>query len=573
MSAFTKQIRHAIGRGILAWGHKQTQDFEKSLADCSTVQNQILKKILSMVGSSELGTTYDLNPDLGWAQLCQQIPVMEYEDFRPFISKAQRGNTKALFASGTRIGKIHLFASTSGTTSEPKWIPITEGTLVALRRSWLTWGYYLGHQHPEIAEHGILSLTGSFRTATSSTSPTGSITGFLAHSLNTPIKLATVVPTAVGTIESHSVRQYLTLRLAANADNIRLIATANPSTLIQFAQRLADDQDVLIHDLFDGTTQHLKHLPSSFQRDHRTSLRFRDKPRAKHLAQIASKRPLSPKDLWPNLELLGVWTGGHAAHYLPRLRQMYQGVTLRDHGLSATEGHFTIPFEDESDQGILDIHGGFYEFIEEHDIHTSNPITLLPEQIHKGKRYEIVVSNFSGLIRYRMHDLVECTGHLNRTPILRFISKTDLFANISGEKLSLWQTADAISKMKASFGLEFEEYLFSATMLPSPGYICYLESSANIQSVPLKKLESDLDQFLKNINHEYLDKRQSKRLSQLRIKLIEPKTFVKMRQLKLLKYPHHAEQYKHPFIINNLKVDAFLQDHCLALDSHKKAAS
>ncbi len=560
MTSLRRSIRHILGQGMIAWGHRQTHEFEKTLRHCATVQKNLLTKILGSVESSEMALHFGISSKLRWDELCKQMSVISYEDLRPFILKAKSGVVHAVFSPDSKQYNIRMFATTSGTTSAPKWIPITGQALAVMRQSWLTWGYYIGQQHPKVAENGILSLTGSYQsTDRMGVQSTGSITGVLAQTLNAPLRLAMAVPPAVAAIESYGLRQYVTLRLAANTDSIRLIATANPSTLIQFADRLAQDQQVLISDLYDGTTQNIKQIPSHLQVSLYPKLHFQDKNRAKTLEKIAALRPLTPKDLWPNLELLGVWTGGHAAGYLPLLRKRYQDLTLRDHGLSATEGHMTIPFEDESDEGILNIHGAFYEFIEEDEIHETQPKTLLAHQIIKGKRYELVVSNFSGLIRYRMHDLVECTGFLYLTPLLRFISKTDLFTNLSGEKLSLWQVTEVINKLKDEAHLDFQEYLFSATLEPSPGYTCYLEFHQDFAHQPWKRLETRLDELLQGSNVEYRDKRKSKRLSSVRIVIIEPDTFIKMRDLNQKLTPLHAEQYKHPFLINNPKIDLFLK--------------
>ena len=51
----------------------------------------------------------------------EQIPPSDYEDYRPYIDRHKNGETDVLVP-----GKPVMYATTSGTTKEPKWIPITD---------------------------------------------------------------------------------------------------------------------------------------------------------------------------------------------------------------------------------------------------------------------------------------------------------------------------------------------------------------------------------------------------------------------------------------------------------------
>ena len=51
----------------------------------------------------------------------EQVKPNEYEDLRPYVERHKHGETDILFP-----GKPVLYATTSGSTAEPKWIPITE---------------------------------------------------------------------------------------------------------------------------------------------------------------------------------------------------------------------------------------------------------------------------------------------------------------------------------------------------------------------------------------------------------------------------------------------------------------
>ena len=54
----------------------------------------------------------------------QQVAPTEYEDFRPYVNRMKDGEKDVLFQ-----GKPVLYATTSGSTGEPKWIPISQAYL------------------------------------------------------------------------------------------------------------------------------------------------------------------------------------------------------------------------------------------------------------------------------------------------------------------------------------------------------------------------------------------------------------------------------------------------------------
>jgi hypothetical protein len=96
-------------------------------------------------------------------------------------------------------------------------------------------------------------------------------------------------------------------------------------------------------------------------------------------------------------------------------------------GLLATEAVVTIPWRDSH---VLAVGSHFFEFLDE----GGDP--RLAHELERGRVYEVVVTNGGGLWRYRLGDLVECTGHLGNTPTLRFLGRAGNVSDLRGEKLS-----------------------------------------------------------------------------------------------------------------------------------------
>ncbi|GAH84039.1 unnamed protein product, partial [marine sediment metagenome] len=166
-------------------------------------------------------------------------------------------------------------------------------------------------------------------------------------------------------------------------------------------------------------------------------LRFRPSPAlARRLEDgIARDGVLLPRHFW-NVAFLANWTGGTLKLYLPRLRELFGSVPIRDIGLLASEGRFSIPLADETPAGVAEITSNFLEFIPADRIGEAPPPALRAEQVELGQEYFLVVTNWAGLWRYNMDDRVRVVDRLGDSPVFEFLSRGLHTANITGEKLT-----------------------------------------------------------------------------------------------------------------------------------------
>ncbi len=97
-----------------------------------------------------------------------------------------------------------------------------------------------------------------------------------------------------------------------------------------------------------------------------------------------------PKDYWPDLEFLSNWTGGTMSAYLRHYPEVFGDKPVRDVGLIASEGRMTIPIEDNTPGGILDIRHHYFEFIPEDQADRDEPETVEAADLIEGRRYFIL---------------------------------------------------------------------------------------------------------------------------------------------------------------------------------------
>ena len=117
-----------------------------------------------------------------------------------------------------------------------------------------------------------------------------------------------------------------------------------------------------------------------------------------------------------------------------RLVKHLPDVLVQPKGLLATECVVTIPL---GSSRPLAVTSHYFEFLDERGE------IRLAHQLEPAQRYEVLVTNGAGLWRYRLGDVVECTGHVAATPSLRFLGRARV-SDLRGEKLNETFVAEAV---------------------------------------------------------------------------------------------------------------------------------
>jgi GH3 auxin-responsive promoter len=204
---------------------------------------------------------------------------------------------------------------------------------------------------------------------------------------------------------------------------------------------------------------------------------------------------------WPRLQVVSCWGEQAAESGWRQLRRQLPHVMVQAKGLVATEAVVTIPW---GTQKPLAVTSHFFEFLDEGgDLSGAHALT-------RGKRYEVVVTNGGGLWRYRLGDVVECTGYVRATPSLRFLGRAGCVSDLRGEKLSdvfvaealrsLWPAgpppAYAALRASESDGGAHYELLLSDEVLTAPGGDLSARMEAALRQNPHYALARRLGQLL-----------------------------------------------------------------------------
>ena len=248
------------------------------------------------------------------------------------------------------------------------------------------------------------------------------------------------VPAAVRHLADPEAFRYATRFFSCCGGGLGARLGLHPSFLTLLLDALPRHWEALLGDLERGTLTLPAPAPEAVHR----ALAARLTPVPLRTAVLRRAGPEDLRRIWPRLALVSCWGDGHAALALADLRRRLPGIEVQPKGLAATEAFVTLPFRG---RRPLAVRSHLFEFMPEGASAEERP--RLAHQLERGGRYEVVVTTGGGLYRYRLGDLVEVEGFVERTPSLRFLGKADQVADLRGEKLSEGFVAGALA---AAFG-------------------------------------------------------------------------------------------------------------------------
>ncbi len=498
-------------------GGIQYLKLKKASRDPRKTSERTLRQILNYAKDTEYGREHHFAEILAaptdtelYARYQKWVRLNDYEDLRPYVEKHKNGTENVLFP-----GKPVMYATTSGTTSEPKWIPMTHKYLKdvygKMSHIW-TWNF-VKHRSRIFGGHIFPIVGKEVEGYAPDGTLFGSVSGVLVRDIPSIIKKHYVAPASVMSIEDYAARNYTLMRLALQHRDVTLWATANPSTILELMRTVDEHTDELIRDIELGT------LSQAFdiQEDMRDELQRYMQPRperADELRQILRQYgKLEPKHYWPLLQYLSTWKCGNTKVYMDKYMDAFdwERTYYQELGYIATECRFGFSLDD-SNESVLFPHFHYYEFVAEEELDSPHKHFLQIDELEQGKRYCAYVTTYSGLFRYNMNDLVEVGGKFRNTPTVHMVSKVNGIVSMTGEKLYEPQFIQAVHEAERETGIKTKFFVGFADVKDSRYHFYYEFVDENITQKAADDFTQVVDARLRAINVEYESKRASFRL-------------------------------------------------------------
>lgn len=490
-----------------------------------------LRKILNLAKNTTYGKEHHFGaivkarkPEQLFRLYEKSVKASEYESFRPYVERHKHGEANVLIP-----GKPLMYATTSGTTSKPKWIPISQKYMKdvydVMSHIWLD---NFARVRPKFLSGGlVVSVAKVVEGYAEDGTIFGSVSGVTAKKIPSIIRKRFVTPPEVYDISDYTARYYVMMRLAI-AHSVSYIVAPNPSTLLELIHNAEEYFDDYIEDIEKGSISE-KFDVSPEIRSVLAGFTIPDPERADFLRRVKEKCGGKPqlKDWWPDMQLLSSWKCGNTAIAAEKVQQQLPaGCCYQELGYFASECRFGLVLDEGIDSTLFPNYH-YYEFIEESDLENPEPRFLRLHELEQGKRYCIYVTTFSGLYRYNMNDLVEVGGWNGKTPKIHMVQKVNGIVSITGEKLYEKQFIEAVHEAERQSGLKANFFIGFADPEEACYDFYYEFEKRKIRRSKAEAFTKIVDSQLMEMNIEYQSKRASHRLK-------EPKTFV----LKRNAYDH-----------------------------------
>ena len=490
-----------------------------------------LRKILNLAKNTAYGKEHHFGaivkarkPEQLFRLYEKSVKASEYESFRPYVERHKHGEANVLIP-----GKPLMYATTSGTTSKPKWIPISQKYMKdvydVMSHIWLD---NFARVRPKFLSGGlVVSVAKVVEGYAEDGTIFGSVSGVTAKKIPSIIRKRFVTPPEVYDISDYTARYYVMMRLAI-AHSVSYIVAPNPSTLLELIHNAEEYFDDYIEDIEKGSISE-KFDVSPEIRSVLAGFTVPDPERAEFLRRVKEKCGGKPqlKDWWPDMQLLSSWKCGNTAIAAEKVQQQLPaGCCYQELGYFASECRFGLVLDEGIDSTLFPNYH-YYEFIEESDLENPEPRFLRLHELEQGKRYCIYVTTFSGLYRYNMNDLVEVGGWNGKTPKIHMVQKVNGIVSITGEKLYEKQFIEAVHEAERQSGLKANFFIGFADPEEACYDFYYEFEKRKIRRSKAEAFTKIVDSQLMEMNIEYQSKRASHRLK-------EPKTFV----LKRNAYDH-----------------------------------
>ena len=511
-----------IGKKILGEMTKASKDGKKA-------QAETLRRILTWSRDTVFGKECHFDeiltaktPDELFSLYQKNVKINDYEDLRPYIERHKNGESDVLFP-----GKPKMYATTSGTTKEPKWIPVTEQYYRDVYKKMNQgWFYTMLKNRPKVFYGPCVSMIGkAIEGAAPDGTVYGSVSGIMARDIPDFMKHLHSAPAEVFHITDYKARYYSVMRIGIEQD-AHLIIAANPSTLVEMQNNANEFFDDYCDDIERGTLSAKFPIPDNI----RAAIEAHIRPNPVRAAELRKLKErygtVLPGHYWPNLQVVNTWFCGNTRVYFEKIRDSFPpDCVFHEFSYVSTECKAGLVLKSNVPDTVVFGHKNYFEFIHESDLDNPNPKIYQAFELKEGQRYNMLVTTSSGLYRYNMTDLLEVTGYYNEFPTVKFIQKVNGTISLTGEKLHERQFIEAVHETERKTGKIAAFFVGFADPQKSNYKFYYEFSDQNVTFNEAEAFTDQLDKCLQEYNPEYREKRSSNRLKTPETALLGPESF------------------------------------------------
>ncbi|XP_062224673.1 jasmonoyl--L-amino acid synthetase JAR4-like isoform X2 [Phragmites australis] len=530
-------------------GEEAIAEFEEITLDAAAVQRETLRRILADNAAAEYlqGLGLAGRTDVDSFRAC--VPLATHADLEPYIARIADGDTSPIL-TGKPVTSISL---SSGTTQgKRKYLPFNQELVKSTMQIYRTSYAFRNRAFPVDDGKALQFIYGSrqFTTKGGLTATTATTNVYRSEEFMPTmraIQSQVCSPDAVifGPDFSQSLYCHLLCGLLY-ADEVRIVSATFAHSVVLAFQTFERVWEELCADIRDGVLSPTRVTVPAVRKAVSALLTpnpvLADAVERK-CAALSNWYGVIPA-LFPKAKYVhGIMTGS-MEHYVKKLRHYAGGLPLVAAEYGASEGWVGANVEPETppESATFTVlpNIAYFEFI---PLKTSDggaaaeacyayaepePIGLT--EVTVGEHYEVVMTTFAGLYRYRLGDVVKVAGFYNSTPKLKFVCRRNLMLSINIDKNSeqdLQLAVDGAAKILAAEKLEVIDYSSHADLSRDPGhYVIFWELNAEANDDVLQSCCDELDRVFTDPG--YVGSRKASAIAPLELRVLQRGTFQKV---------------------------------------------
>uniref|UniRef100_A0A5B6ZFP1 Putative Indole-3-acetic acid-amido synthetase GH3.5 isoform 1 n=1 Tax=Davidia involucrata TaxID=16924 RepID=A0A5B6ZFP1_DAVIN len=528
------------------------EEFEALTLDAENVQRETLKKILEENGDTEYLRKWGLNGRTDPKSFKACVPLVTHKDLEPYIHRITDGDDSPIL-TGKPIPTISL---SSGTTQgKPKFVPFNDELMQSTIQIYKTSFAFRNREFPIGNGKSLQFIYGSRQFKTKGGLAAGTATTNLYRSSQFKNTLNAVQSTCCSPDEvifGPDFHQSLYCHLLCGlvyCDEVQVVSSTFAHSIVHAFRAFEHVWEELCTDIRDGvltsrvTAQSIRTAMSKLLKP---DPELADKIYAKCLG-LSNWYGLIPQ-LFPNAKYVyGIMTGSMEP-YVKKLRHYAGELPLLCADYGSSEGWIganvnpKLPPELATYAVLPNI--GYFEFIplrvrdfvEQGTIDPTflsmeaEPVPVGLTEVKVGEEYEVIVTSFAGLYRYRLGDVVKVKGFHNSTPELQFVCRGNLLLTINIDKNTekdLQLAVEAAAKLLAEEKLEVVDFTSHVDLSTEPGhYVIFWEVSGEASEEVLKECCNCLDRSF--VDAGYVGSRKVNAIAPLELRVVRRGTFHKI---------------------------------------------
>ncbi len=496
-------------------------------------QEKLLFKIIEKNKDTEYGKKIGFKDIHSVEEFQKKVPFTTFEDYSDYVERMLNGENNLMMAA-----KCHRYCSSSGSVGKPKVLPKSARDLlymqsvgfVATPACAAKWFEARDMKLPKQVGPVAIVLTGHKMKDGNMCNGAGQVPFTYLKPISkffmtTPNDF--MYPEKEEDVDS----SYFHLRFALQNRDVTFLGSMVVNLLTIMFEYLENNWEMVCNDIEKGTIDPSVKCPEELRKKWEGKI----KPDPKRAAELRAEfekgfeTPIA-KRIWPKF----TWSYGMVSStlkfYVKKLRRYIGDAPIHNMGYAAAEGYMAMPVELDVDDCVLLPKSVFFEFIPMDDPECERPLTI--GELQEGKDYEIIVTNCSGLYRYKIEDVVRVTGFYNKTPRIQFLYRNNLALNIANEKTTT-QMCDHVAKATSKrIGNEFTGFSYYPDFSTKPPRYCMLVEPKNpVTEEERQKMIDILDEEFSEVNEKFAKYRRWGMLNRPEILVLKPKTYWDYREM------------------------------------------